>query len=474
MIAHNASFDFGFLQAAGIDFHRPTQDTFELASILLPGMASYSLGELCRGQDISLPDAHRALDDAEATGHLFCRLLQRLKTLPSAVVQTVLTCGADVDWPPLALLAEHFERLAIPSSSAPSAPLFALNAAKAGQSENVSESLLLDQSPVLYEVDSEIIASIFASDGALSRQMGDAFEIRAGQIDMAMSVRNALNTGDHLLIEAGTGTGKSLAYLLPAALWSIRNQRRVVVATNTIALQDQLLDKDLPQVQALLVECGFSRPRAALLKGRSNYLCTRRFHSWYRSRRLSPLELRVLARILIWMWQTETGDVSELFLPTIAERVIWAKICSDSATCSAERCTTQISSDREALGPYYQDFFLRARRMAETAHILVVNHALLLADIMAGGRVLPPYTHLIVDEAHRFEEAATEQLTYRVDWRKAALLLARLRSTGGSIFAHFPYSRRPERPRLPAQVDKTKCYRPACGLISSGIRRGLA
>jgi DNA polymerase-3 subunit epsilon/ATP-dependent DNA helicase DinG len=235
---------------------------------------------------------------------------------------------------------------------------------------------------------------------------------------MALRVLRALNSGDHLLIEAGTGTGKSIAYALPAVLWSLTNQRRVVIATNTIALQEQLLEKDLPIVHAVLATAGYPRIRAALLKGRNNYLCTRRLYSWYYNRRLSPVELRVLAKVLIWLLHTQSGDVSELFLPTQAERMIWTRICSDGATCSPERCATDS-------GPFV-DFFFWARHRAECAHILVVNHALLLADIAAGGRVLPTYSHIIVDEAHHLEEAATEQLSYRVEWATTYAIMQRL------------------------------------------------
>ena len=125
----------------------------------------------------------------------------------------------------------------------------------------------------------------FAPDGPLSQLLASEFEQRVGQVEMARLVAQSLNAGDHLLVEAGTGTGKSLAYLLPAALWALANGRRVVIATNTIALQDQLIEKDIPQVQLLLAAEGKPAPRAALLKGRSHYLCLRRFAQWRANRR---------------------------------------------------------------------------------------------------------------------------------------------------------------------------------------------
>jgi DNA polymerase-3 subunit epsilon/ATP-dependent DNA helicase DinG len=278
----------------------------------------------------------------------------------------------------------------------------------------------LDQGPLHQAVPEEHLENALSAGGPLAQLFGEAFEHRQGQLDMASRVLRTLNTGDHLLIEAGTGTGKSIAYTLPAALWSLTNQRRVVITTNTIALQEQLLEKDLPVVQAVVAAMDYPHFHAALLKGRSNYLCTRRLYSWYHNRRLPPVELRVLAKVLIWLLNTETGDVGELFLPTQAERLIWTRLCSDAAICSAERCGTNT-------GPFV-DFFYWARQSAERAHILVANHALLLADIAAGGRVLPPYSHLVVDEAHHLEEAATEQLSYRVEWAACYAIMQRLQA----------------------------------------------
>jgi ATP-dependent DNA helicase DinG len=410
VVAHNAGFDFGFLQAVGVDFHRPTQDTFELASILLPGMASYSLGELTRAVGIQLPDAHRAQDDALATAQLFTYLLHRANNLPPWIGATLAGCAHDASWPPLALLihVDDEPRTSLPPRVIIDAPALT----------DAPQSLLLDEGAVLGTVPQEELAAMLLADGPLARHFGSSFELRQGQLDMAHRVLQAINLGDHLLIEAGTGTGKSIAYTLPAALWSLANQRRVVIATNTIALQDQLLDKDLPIVHAVLASAGFPTLHAALLKGRSNYICTRRLYTWYNRRRLSPVELRVLAKVLVWLSATATGDVSELFLPTQAERLIWSRICSDSATCSSERCGTE--------NGHFVDFFFWARQRAERANILIVNHALLLADIAAGGRVLPAYSHVIIDEAHRLEEAATEQLSYRVEWVTTYAVMQRL------------------------------------------------
>ena len=416
VVAHNAGFDFAFLQAAGIDFHRPTQDTFELASILLPGEASYSLGELANALHIPLSDAHRAKDDAEATAQLFTYLLQRAQELPSWVGTTLATCGNESSWPPLSVLAHNFEL-----GQSPGPPPINMRS-PIDSWQAVPESLLLDQGAPLQSVPEAQVENLFSTVGPLAQLFGEAFEYRQGQFDMAIRVLRALNAGDHLLIEAGTGTGKSLGYTLPAAMWSVTNQRRVVIATNTIALQEQLLDKDLPIVHAVLATAGYGQFNSALLKGRTNYLCTRRLFSWYHNRHLSTVELRVLAKVLVWLLHTDTGDVSELFLPNQAERMVWTRICSDPTTCSVERCGSNQGR--------FADFFFWARQNAERAHILVINHALLLADIAADGRLLPTFSHLVVDEAHHLEDAATEQLSYRVSWSASYAILQRLHSEG--------------------------------------------
>ena len=126
----------------------------------------------------------------------------------------------------------------------------------------------------------------------------------------------------------------------------------------------------------------------------------------------------MLAKVLVWLPETRTGDVSEIFLGSPAERAIWERFRRTAPQCTLERCGSG------------RDFYLAARVRAETAHLLVVNHALLLADLATGGRVLPPYTHLVVDETHRLEEAATEQLTFRVEWPAFQSLVRRLTADG--------------------------------------------
>ena len=419
VVAHNAAFDMGFLRAGGVAFQRPAIDTLDLATILLPGQPSYSLGELCHSLEIPLVDAHRALDDAAAAGALFDRLLARIEELPDDILFTIADYAETCDWAPRFLFTDAAGRRSR-RHVAKWTPLLALDA------QTAPESLLTDVGTAVLPIGPTFVQRSFALDGPLAAAFGAGYEPRAGQVDMAQRVARALNQGDALMVEAGTGTGKTLAYLLPAAAWALANQRRVVIATNTITLQDQLIDKDIPQAQAALEALGMARPRAAVLKGRSNYICLRRLQQWRSGRRLNGAELSTLARILVWLPTTQTGDINELAMNSQTDREVWQQVCAESAACGDGRCGVHADATRLC-------YFALARRNAELAHILVVNHALLLADVAAEGRVLPPYSHLVVDEAHHLEDAATDQLTYRMEWPWLHALLRPLRADGDLV-----------------------------------------
>ncbi len=188
---------------------------------------------------------------------------------------------------------------------------------------------------------------------------------------------------------------------LPAIHWALTNGERVVVSTNTINLQEQLALKDVPDLQKAIPD----EFRAAVLKGRSHYLCPSRFNTMLKNGPINADEMRVLAKVLLWMPNTIGGDGDELFLPAPAERAVWGRLCADNPTCTAERCAAW--SDGGC-------FFHNARQEAESAHVLIVNHSLLLADVAVENRALPAYKYLVVDEAHHLEAAATDQLSFSI------------------------------------------------------------
>ncbi|MFL7807279.1 MAG: ATP-dependent DNA helicase, partial [Anaerolineae bacterium] len=265
-------------------------------------------------------------------------------------------------------------------------------------------------------LDAAALSAMLEEGGAFSRAF-EGFEHRPQQVEMLCAVVEALNESRHLLVEAGTGVGKSMAYLLPAIHWAAQNGERVVVSTNTINLQDQLIGKDIPDLRALLP----FEVRAALLKGRSNYLCLRRLRAFQErlERAGTPAEdeLTVLAQILAWLTETSRGDRSELMLYGARAQEVWGEVSADANACTGTFC------------PFFRQkrcFFYAAREAAESAHLIVVNHALLLSDVATENRVLPAYNYLIVDEAHHLESATTYQLGHAMTQRSISSLLDRV------------------------------------------------
>jgi len=228
---------------------------------------------------------------------------------------------------------------------------------------------------------------LFAPGGPLARAL-PGFEARPGQVQMAQSIERGILEGMHTIVEAGTGVGKSLAYLVPA----VRSGKKIVLSTGTIALQEQLVRKDLP-----LVERALDIPlRVTLLKGRGHYLCKQKYERMRAERLIASS--RTMEETWAWAARTQTGDRAELpFLPPSDE---WESLDADADDCTGEFCE------------HFRDcWFFKKRDEAKYADIVVVNHALFFLDLAVGGGLLPPYDVAILDEAHQCERWATDALT---------------------------------------------------------------
>jgi ATP-dependent DNA helicase DinG len=260
------------------------------------------------------------------------------------------------------------------------------------------------------------VAAIFSPKGILSQSKN--FEFRPQQQEMAVAVAQALANGEHLAVEAGTGVGKSLAYLVPAIGRALARGEKVVVSTATHTLQEQLLTKDLPFLREWLPW----EFEAVLLKGRSNYLSLRRWRRYLAEPCHDSEELRFKLKLLAWLDETDSGDRSELRLHG-REEVFWARVASDPMDCVGVFCSAD------------DCYVHRARAEAERADLVIVNHALLLADAAAGGGVLPEFEHLVVDEAHHLEDAATQGLRREADGPALLALLERLGVLIGAVAA---------------------------------------
>lgn len=407
-IAHNIGFDSAFLYRHGILRSNVRIDTYELASVLLPRAPRYNLTSLSSIIGVEIEAAHRAVYDARATVRLYWLLWQKLLELPYPTLLEIATAAQDLTWDARPPIEAALRERAPSEGSAELPPVTALF------SRDPVEYKPLKRNETRQSIDLDEISEIFGDDGPFSQVM-PGYEHRSQQVDMARSVAAAFNNAQHLMIESGTGTGKSLAYLVPALLWSVRNGERVVISTNTINLQEQLMLKDIPGLSFVL-NIPFN---AAIMKGRANYLCPRRLATARRRRPTSTDELRTLAKILVWLLESQSGDRGEISLRGVEENLTWQRLSADDEGCSLERCRSMM----DGTCPFY-----KARKAADAANLLVVNHALLISDAAADNRVLPDYRCLILDEGHNFEEAVTNGLSFRVD---EPTLRRRLADLGG-------------------------------------------
>lgn len=402
IVGHNVGFDMGFLEEERLGLGQHRLDTITLASILLPRAGRYSLDAL--GDYLKLPAqdgrTHRAMRDARQTVALFQELYRRAIEMDFDLLSELVQAGRRLGWPETVFFNDAMREAGKKAFGRPANRL-----KKLFKPEKLTGRALVPvENPEPLDVDT--ITTLLRPGSNFSRQF-PGFEHRPQQVEMLEAVAGAFNEGQHLIVEAGTGTGKSLGYLLPAAFWATQNKRRVVVSTNTINLQDQLLGKDLPELQRILP----FEVRAAILKGKSNYLCTRLFQQMRHSGPGSADEIALYGRILSWLPQSTSGDMNELSLRSQGERLAWSRLSADNEGCTSEKCA-------EEECPLHV-----ARRRAELAHILVVNHALLLADVATDNRVLPEYKDLILDEAHHLEAAVTDGLSFRADRRFMEALL---------------------------------------------------
>jgi ATP-dependent DNA helicase DinG len=277
----------------------------------------------------------------------------------------------------------------------------------------------------LEPLDLDGVEADLAPGGAVAR-LHPSYEDRVQQRGLSRMIGELYNEGGVGIAEAGTGTGKSVAYLLPAIRWARLNRERTVVSTNTINLQEQLVDKDLPFLRRALGEPF----KFALVKGRQNYISIRRAKLAQENAAvlLDPDKQAELTAIADWLQVTQDGTLSDLSFRPSAE--VWDEVASESDVCLRNRC------------PHFEEcFYQRARREAAAADIVVVNHHLLFADLAvrrAQGNytapaVLPHYRRLILDEAHNLEEAATRHLGATVSRRGLFRILRRLENRGKGV-----------------------------------------
>jgi predicted DnaQ family exonuclease/DinG family helicase len=420
LVAHNASFDVAFLNANLTRQDRPlvnniVLDTLLLSSVLLPQLQDHRLSTLVSYYDIVLKRAHRALDDARATAQMYLHLIRHLATLDPEMVALLhrLAAGTGAGIEPLLErgLKRSMRNILDRKISSVSGRQELLQnffnlSGTATQSYDHQEINAKPQ-----PLDMSDVTRLFGPQAALGRALG-RYEQRPQQIRMVEAVAGAFHQSEFLAVEAGTGTGKSLAYLVPAVLWAVQNGCRVIVSTHTKNLQDQLFYKDIPLLHQAL-DPPFT---AALVKGRSNYLC---LNKWHRvideaEQALTVRERAALLPLVLWAQQTTTGDVSEN-TGFRGGGELWSKVCAERNYCLGPRCRY-----------HGRCFLMRIRRAAAEAHLVVVNHSLFFSDLASENAVLSDYDFVIFDEAHHLEEVATQYLGVELNWWTIRAMLNRL------------------------------------------------
>jgi len=393
---HNAGFDLGFLnESLGRCNFSPIKnkyyDTLDLSRIFLPHLKSHALGSVAEYFDIINQQAHRGQNDAQATGEIFhsitdfiinyidLKLVKQVEEIASFAFQQNAMLAY------LKKILSYFTKLYLQrqKQNAPTIPFFTRPNYITNIEKGEPPSTVIDENEIL---------QLFEEGGSLAENFVK-YEYREGQIDMVSWVTEAYQKGNILLIEAGTGVGKSLAYLIPSIYYSKFSKQRIIISTNTKNLQEQLFFKDIPTVQET-TDLTFS---AALLKGRSNYLCMRK---WYNvlsdiNGYLTQYEMKFMLNLIIWAAMTKTGDVEENHSFKPYQSGLWSKVASDSTSCHGRKC------------PYNTDcFVMKIRKFAENANLVIINHALLLSDAANDFSVLGNYTNLVIDEAHNLPNAA--------------------------------------------------------------------
>jgi len=460
LIAHNAPFDVGFLAASGGGRTIPTAyDSLELARIALPRLRNHKLETLLNAFAITPDERHRASADTRALVQVVDALVETLAAQPFSRLEALLELAENAR--PVApgmgsvaeILGEIVEvaaRRGLVGSKPPPVRHEYLVALPNLLGE-FSEARL-EPEPARQEVDPDAVERLLSTEGPVAAAM-EHFEVRSSQIEMARAVTQALNDGEILVCEAGTGTGKSVAYLIPAILWALANGRRIIVSTNTKNLQEQLFYKDLP----LLARALALPMRVVLLKGRGNYLCLNR----WRAGAVPGLQVTTdrerghALPIATWLFETSSGDITEnvAFQPTGSGRSLWAKLSTEGQPCTPTACRC-----------YHDCFLTRVRRAAQQAHVVVVNHSLLFSDLVAENAILGEYQDLVIDEAHNLERVASQYLGMELSWWSVRDLASRIHAKEGTesgllarIREELPKSRlrRDAAERLLVQASRT-------------------
>jgi ATP-dependent DNA helicase DinG len=416
-VAHNAEFDLGFVNEALEDagyppFKGPMIDTVELARIAFPTQDSFRLSQLAESFQMDHLEPHRADSDAEATALLLIEIFKTFASLPLLTLQQLEKLSGKLKSDFSSILMMWIEK----KKTQPEDDFDAFHGIALKQDLPFDEK---ERNPEDIPDVEEFLNQTLNNKEYMNKLIPD-YERRSGQVDMIQFIDRIFEGNSIGLVEAGTGTGKTLAYLIPSALYAMKHDEPVVISTETIQLQEQIVKKELPVLQQILP----FPVRSALLKGRSHYLCLQKFDNLLHNDPAVSYDRSLSkAQILVWLTSTMTGDVEELSLAAGNTR-FWNEVASEASSCSTPNC------------PWFSRcFYQRARKKSKQADIIVTNHSLLCSDLVADHQLIPGYSTLVIDEAHHLEETATRQFGDKLDYLTMTQLLNDMigREKGGWI-----------------------------------------
>ena len=427
VVAHNATFDRSFIEAVkgGVNVSDIWIDSLALSRIALPRLASHKLSSMAELFGCAAV-SHRATDDVDALAGMWRILLTALTDLPAGLLRLLADTHPDVAWsyrPVFSFLAQNM-------TDEP----FSLRAARARvlEDEPGEERFDSDDLPALAMPSDQAIEACYEPGGVVAK-MYETFEPRAEQVEMSCEVRDAIASSTNRVIEAGTGVGKSVAYLVPLVAAAKENNITVGVATKSNNLADQLMYHELPKLSDA-IEGGISY---CALKGFDHYPCLRKLERLARSTAeiktdRDPADtLTAIAVIYAFACQSPSGDLDAL-------GIRWKSVNRQDLTTGSRECARRLC-------PFFPDACLvhGARRRAARSDVVVTNHSLLFRNVAAEGKILPPIRHWVVDEAHSVEREARRQWAITVSADDSRSVFERLRGEGagtlGTIGREFSH-----------------------------------
>lgn len=399
LVAHNVPFDLNFLNDE-LSSHElniltnPVLDTVELARILFPQAPGFKLAQLANYFEIQHKDPHRALSDAYVTAELFLILKEKLLSLPYETMTHLLKLEKIFHSDFYSLLIERQRKITPAMMNDDNIETYSGLAFK-----NIDHAKG-DNKPLQLTSFGDYLDHIYEANGTMQREIFK-YEKRPGQREMSEHIFDAFQAKKHALIEAETGTGKSLAYLIPAIYEAVHHNERIVISTYTTQLQSQLLEEEIP-LACKLIDFPF---KVALLKGKSHYISLERFARELSLDKQDNYDIALTkAMLLVWITETVTGDIDEIQLPS-------------SGYYFFQGISTDAEGSIDPQSPWFtRSYYQKARIKAQQADIIITNHALFSTDMFNDYKFLPSYEKAIIDEAHHLETTASRHYGLKLDY----------------------------------------------------------